>query len=267
MATGTKDTAAADAKPDTEEQLISRAQVAVSRCNWVVGECAAAWTERYAKGRTDVDFGALVGMSADQIYQRRRVWETFGEVHEKFPHLKWSHYYVALNWEDAQECLEWADENEATVAEMRAWRRAMRGEDLSEPPPFDTWAGEPTVGYVPTDPVAVRDPDETTAARKGEGGDGVPSREPGRPEQGYAPFRKDAGSAPGEGGNSESIAPPPNAEQIFKRLVGTLERMNRALTPEFLNKWDHFPDNLRDKFVQALAEMREKTADLHQPVG
>ena len=103
---------------DSEEQIISRAQSAVSQCNWVVGECAAAWTEKYAKGRTDADFAALVGLSADQIYQRRRVAETFADVRESFPSLKWSHYYVALKWDDAPECLQWAEENEATVAEM-----------------------------------------------------------------------------------------------------------------------------------------------------
>jgi hypothetical protein len=37
---------------ETESELISRAQLAVSQCNWVVGECAARWTQKYAKGRT-----------------------------------------------------------------------------------------------------------------------------------------------------------------------------------------------------------------------
>ena len=64
----------------SEEELISRAQMAVSQCNWVLGECAASWTQRYARGRTDADFGQMVGLSSDQIYQRRRVWETFGDV-------------------------------------------------------------------------------------------------------------------------------------------------------------------------------------------
>src|SRR6266403_2119130 len=51
---------------ESEEQLVSRAQDAVSQCRWVVGECAARWTERYARGRTDGDFAALIGLSGDQ---------------------------------------------------------------------------------------------------------------------------------------------------------------------------------------------------------
>lgn len=35
-----------------------------------------------------------------------------------------------LNWDDAEDCLAWARDEAATVAEMRAWRKAQRGEDL-----------------------------------------------------------------------------------------------------------------------------------------
>ena len=115
---------------ESEEQLISKARDAVSQCNWVVGECATQWTQKYARGRTDADFGQMVGLSGDQIFQRRRVWEAFGSAYENYAGLKWSFFYVALNWDDADDCLTWAQSSEATVAEMRAWRRAQRGEDL-----------------------------------------------------------------------------------------------------------------------------------------
>ena len=88
---------------ESEEQLISKARDAVSQCNWVVGECASKWTQRYAKNRTDADFGQMVGLSGDQIFQRRRVWEAFGESHKNFGSLKWSFFYVALNWDDAED--------------------------------------------------------------------------------------------------------------------------------------------------------------------
>ena len=48
---------------ETEKDLIQRAQTAVSQCNWTVGECAVQWTKKFARGRTDADFGELVGMS------------------------------------------------------------------------------------------------------------------------------------------------------------------------------------------------------------
>ena len=63
---------------------------------------------RFARGRTDADFAQLVGLSADQVFQRRRVWETFADVYSGYPALKWSHFYVAVAWDDAAECLQWA---------------------------------------------------------------------------------------------------------------------------------------------------------------
>ena len=118
---------------ESESELVRRVQDALSHCNWDVGECAAIWTKRFARGRTDADFAALVGLSADQIYQRRRVWETFADVRESYPSLKWSHFYSALTWDDAAECLQWAQDIQATVAEMKAWRRAQRGKICRKP--------------------------------------------------------------------------------------------------------------------------------------
>jgi|SRR5690606_8603207 len=118
---------------ETETQLIERAQAALSSCNWVVGECASKWCVRYADGRTDDDFGRLVGLSGDQVRQRRNVWERMGDVSDMYPELSWSHFYVAMNWDDAPELLQWADEMGASVAEMKAYRRSIRGEDLTEP--------------------------------------------------------------------------------------------------------------------------------------
>ena len=130
----------------------------MSDSSWVIGECAAQWTEKYAKGRTDADFGAMVGLSGDQIYQRRRVWETFGDVKDQYAHLKWSHYYIALTWDDAPECLQWAEENQATVAELKAWRRAVNGEDLSISEPFEEYPTDSEVTFVSDEPISVKDP-------------------------------------------------------------------------------------------------------------
>ena len=113
-----------------EWQLIKTAQEAANSGNWIVGECACRWLFTYAKGRTDEAFGELIGLSKVQVYQRRRVFEEFGKIRDRFPRLTWTHFREAVQWDDAEECLDWAQDSEATVAEMRAWRRAQRGEDL-----------------------------------------------------------------------------------------------------------------------------------------
>jgi len=259
---------------ETEAELVAKAQRAVSHCNWIVGECAADWTKKHARGRTDADFAALVGLSADQVYQRRRVWETFGDVYEQYSSLKWSHFYLALNWSDAPECLQWAEENQATVAEMKAWRRAINGEDLTSEPEPDQWAGDPTISFVPSEPTAVRDPDSfaSTGSRGSSprkpperGGEGSETVAAVAREGEYSPFRKDAASpAPADRGGDVAVAERPqlSADKQIKKVTLALERMNQALTAELLKDARRLPEKQRQRFIKAVGELSSKAARL-----
>lgn len=113
----------------SEAAMIRKAKQVLSSSSWQLGEIASQWTAAYARGRTDEDFGTAVGgMTGDQVFQRRRVWERWGisDIYRKFGAvLSWSHFYAALTWDDADACLEWAYENQATVSEMKAWRTAQ----------------------------------------------------------------------------------------------------------------------------------------------
>jgi len=253
---------------ETEAELVARAQSALSQCSWTVGECAAAWTKRYAKGRTDADFGGMIGLSGDQVYQRRRVWESFSDVRQKHPNLKWSHFYTALTWDDAAESLQWANEMQASIAEMKAWRRAQRGEDLATPgdeeSPFD-----PLAEFVTAEPGFVKAPG--TSDRKGgraaNGSDdrersvaaaGV-AREAGS-EDDYAPFGKGArGPAPGE---AKSVAAAPSAEQVFKRLAAALEKCDQVLTPSMLEQFEEIPTAVQQRFLKAAKSLAGKVTGL-----
>ena len=262
---------------ETEQQLVERAQNAVSRCNWEVGECAARWTERYARGRTDADFAAMVGLSADQVFQRRRVAEVFGETYGQYAELKWSHFYTSLNWEDAGECLQWADENQATVSEMKAWRRAIRGEDAAlDPAPTDDFAGDPAILHVSGERTEVKDVDGDKipgiSKIPGIAGDreraetlaGVARNQNGDDE--YAPFRSDAGSPPpsdsDESGNLKTVTMKPSALRVIKRATGALNRVNEALTDDVLDDFATLPKDVRERFTNAVAQLSSTAAAL-----
>lgn len=257
---------------ETEAQLVERAHDALSNCSWTVGECAALWTKRYSRGRTDADFGALIGLSGDQVYQRRRIWESFGDVRENYTALKWSHFYSALTWDDAAECLQWASEMQATIAEMKAWRRAQRGENLAEPadeePPFNALAE-----FMTAEPAEVRSPNGVRPRADGEADDeaerdenyeraavatGV-ARQSGESSE-YAPFSKDArGPAPTE---SSQKGADPSAEQIFKRLAAALEKCDQALTPAVLEQFSEIPTPVQARFMNAMKSLSGKAAGL-----
>ena len=258
---------------ESEEQLIEKAQTAVSQSNWVVGECAAKWTTKYARGRTDADFGALVGLSGDQVYQRRRVWETFADVDGDYNELKWSHFYVALNWDDAPECLQWAQENEASVAEMKAWRRAMHGEDLTQPS-TDDWGNDLTIEIDQPQPTEVKDPDDFTSgdAAPRPASDGSAAQTDAQPvvtsaaREDYSPFRKGAGSpAPkSEGGSATTILEKPKVtpDQALKKAVVGLERANKQLTTEVLKAEGKEADKLLKRLRTVVTDLAAKLAEL-----
>jgi hypothetical protein len=257
---------------ETEEQLISTARDAVSLCNWVVGECAGRWTQRFARGRTDADFGQLVGLSGDQIFQRRRVWEAFGEAHKDFGSLKWSFFYVALNWDDAEECLNWAQDNEATVSEMRAWRRAQRGEDLfsESSEGYSEWAAPLGIDTSGIPLSAVVDPSQFTPSGEGARAGVAVDDRAGSETMGaaaregsddYAPFRPDAAKPAGparDGGDPVTERPELTPEQLWKKVASTLDRMNKVITPQLLTSFDRQPEKIRTRISERLNEIVEK---------
>jgi hypothetical protein len=264
------------AQIETEQELVANAQHAISNCNWTVGECASKWTERFSKGRTDADFGALVGLSGDQIYQRRRVWETFGDVIENYPDLKWSHFYVAVTWTDSPEALAWASENQATVAEMKAWRRMQNGEDLTVESEAELALDDEINGLGFGDPIVTRTPEHFGESDGGRGtsdsleeseasGNRVDAvkGEPGEAEP-YAPYRKDAMSVPSSetSEGSSTTAPTMDSEQAFKRMTTAIERCNRLLTDDILDGFAELPEKLRIRFVTAVENLNDRVSKL-----
>lgn len=262
---------------ETEQELISTAQLALSNCNWTVGECAAKWTTRYSKGRTDADFGALVGLSGDQIYQRRRVWESFDDVKASYSQLKWSHFYVALTWNDSAECLAWAEENKATVAEMKAWRRMQNGEDLTVESEAELDInstegsfGEPIVYQTPeefgnSDGVRPTSDSLEESHTSGNRIDAVPGdAEAVGAEKPYAPFRADAGSSPrsadGEGAPSGPAAL--NPEQAFKKMTTAIERCTKMLTDAMVDSFQDLPEKDRIRFQTAVENFNDRVSGL-----
>ncbi|ADG67842.1 hypothetical protein Plim_2014 [Planctopirus limnophila DSM 3776] len=249
----------AHATASSEQELISIAQEAVSQCNWTVGECAAQWTVKFAKGRTDADFANLVHLSPDQVYQRRRVWETFGDVRGQYPHLKWSHFYSAVAWDDAAECLQWADEIQATVAEMKAWRRAQRGEDLSLPAddePYMLLAGESVAVRMPID--GEEAPFDGAVPGNGSGVQTDPTASSFARETGdYAPFNAGAVTVPDKASSLDERVPP-SAEQIFKRLTSTCEKFSALLSDEVISEFQYLDGKSQRRLVKAFETLMEK---------
>lgn len=118
--------------PKDEDHCVLVARIDLSQTDWKIGELAYIWEQRFARGRSVVDFGALIGVGKAEIEQRLRVYKMFFGLREVYPALHWSHFAAAAGWDDFSVCLKWAQDMDATVAEMKAWRRAQNGEPLED---------------------------------------------------------------------------------------------------------------------------------------
>lgn len=125
---------------ETEAQLVAACRELIAKiddCKWELGRMAHEWTQRHANGRTDADFGKLIGLPQQQVNARRLVWATFGDVYHSSGNLSWTHFREVLNWDDSEEWLAEANQNEWSVATMKRMRdvrlRIDNNEDLSEP--------------------------------------------------------------------------------------------------------------------------------------
>ena len=257
---------------ETEHELIQTAQRAISGCNWTVGECAAKWTQRFARGRTDADFGMMVGLSGDQVFQRRRVWETFADVREQYRNLKWSHFYVSLTWNDAPECLAWADENEATVAEMKAWRRLQNGDDLTVEAESDLDRDMASPGYGEaylqrtSEEFGENDGERSssdsflesqTSANRVDVVSGGPAS--GVEGSDYAPFKTGATKTFSKEEGADDYGPVKHSqEDTIKRMTVALERCGRLLTDDFIRNFNSVPEKVRMRFLSAIENLTQK---------
>jgi hypothetical protein len=91
------------------------------------------------------------------------------------------------------------------------------------------------------------------------------AREADSPPEGYAPYRQGAASpAPQESADATAVAekPPQSASQLLKRITMTIERLNKALTPEMLKELRSLPEKKRDHLVKAVSELSSKTVGL-----
>jgi len=107
---------------ETKQRIITEARAVVSKsleCQFELGKLAHEWSH---EGGTDAEFGAQVVRSREQIQQKRNVWITFGDVWHTYATLSWSHFYVAIDWDDAEEWLAEAVANNWPVGGMKQER-------------------------------------------------------------------------------------------------------------------------------------------------
>ena len=121
----------------TAEQFVSQWNRLVSTTNWEKGRIICQWREALMTDGaavteySDEAWSQLVGgVTSQHVGRLRRVFQRFGEEHDQYEGLFWSHFQAALEWDDAEMWLEGAIRNEWSISQMRG----KRWETLGTPP-------------------------------------------------------------------------------------------------------------------------------------
>lgn len=122
------------------EPFIGQWNQLISTTNWDKGKIICQWrdslkaNEVAASDFSDEAWSQLVGgVTPQHVGRLRRTHERFGHVFHEYEGVYWSHFYAALDWDDAEMWLEGAVQNTWSISGMRQQRWETLGK-VGDPP-------------------------------------------------------------------------------------------------------------------------------------
>jgi hypothetical protein len=119
---------------EKSETFIGQWNRLISTTNWEKGSIIYQWRETLKKSKVNVSqysdeaWSQLVGgVTPQHVGRLRRTAERFGHVYQEYEGIYWSHFYAALEWDDAEMWLEGAVQNQWSVSAMRRQRWEVLG--------------------------------------------------------------------------------------------------------------------------------------------
>jgi hypothetical protein len=126
---------------EVSSDFISSWNRLISMTNWEKGKLIHNWRTKLMETGlprqvySDESLAKRLGnVSSQHIGRLRRVYDRFNETFEKFTGLYWSHFQAVLDWDDAQDWLVDASENQWSVATMRLQRWEAIGSPAGQKP-------------------------------------------------------------------------------------------------------------------------------------
>jgi hypothetical protein len=131
------------------EPFVGQWNQLISTTNWEKGQIICDWRESLQNSQaassefSDEAWCQLVGgVTPQHVGRLRRTHERFGHVFEEYKGVFWSHFYAALDWDDAEMWLEGAVQNKWSISAMRQQRWETLGKVGDPPTTADVVASE-----------------------------------------------------------------------------------------------------------------------------
>lgn len=122
-------------------EYVGRWQKLVSTTNWDKGRIICQWRDALvdagapATVYSDQSWANLVGnVTPQHVGRLRRVYTRFGDFQDAYPGLFWSHFQAALDWDDADQWLDNAQQCGWSVSKMRSERWQANGSPADSKP-------------------------------------------------------------------------------------------------------------------------------------
>ncbi len=246
---------------EASTEYVGRWNRLISTTNWEKGRIICQWREAMretgapAAAATDEAWSQQVGgVTPQHVGRLRRVYERFGDVHQQYAGLYWSHFQAAIDWPDAEMYLEGAVQSGWSVAAMRRQRwEAAGGEPEQEPHDADVVASEWD------EDIAVADDDSPPASLSESFGEVRDADEYFGDDSEHTPRNTDANGAwASENAATEDIAEPPlrpfeSLPPLPADLNEAMELMKLAILNHKVSGWREIA---RDDVLAMLESLR-----------
>ncbi|MGV3486879.1 MAG: hypothetical protein ACO1RT_20860 [Planctomycetaceae bacterium] len=139
-----------DGEPSLGSEFVGRWHELVSRTNWEKGRIISQWRQSLiAAGAASTQYSdetwaqQVGGVTAPHVGRLRRVFDHYGDTCESYPNLSWTHFLVAMDWDDAPLWLQGASDGRWSVSGMRRQRwETLGGSPEDRPREGDVISGE-----------------------------------------------------------------------------------------------------------------------------
>lgn len=125
-----------DTSDAASQPFVGRWHKLASETNWEKGRIILEWRNALISANapssqySDEAWANRVGfVTCQHVGRLRRVYERFGESHGEYPKLYWSHFWAAIDWDDAELWLEGASASRWSISQMCR----MRTESMQPP--------------------------------------------------------------------------------------------------------------------------------------
>lgn len=261
------DATVGDVPDSIADPFVGRWNQLISSTNWEKGRIISQWRGALIDaGAAATEFSdeawakRVGGVTASHVGRLRRVYDVFSASYETYTGLYWTHFLVALDWDDAPLWLEGASQSGWSVSQMRNQRWEATGGDDQERPS----------GEEPKSSDLDEDFDESMVAENGEANRAKEFTQPG---QGGG-STKEYGDGPNAIGSAAVEGPDFGDEESLNRLSddfhqnatpGQPSKDDQSETPPPLVQpfagLPELPNDLADAIeLLKLAVLRHKTA-------